>query len=164
MRAVASLVGVAILAAGLPVRLSAQDTTAARRDSVPALRRDSVRADTSHLMRPISAMWRSMVLPGWGQAATGRHTVGAILVTWEGVTAMMTLKAQQEADYMKQTGSSNLKAKRQEVQDWLVLWVFNHLFAGADAFVSAHLQDFPKDLGLRAVPGGVGLSLPLPRP
>ncbi len=115
-------------------------------------------------MRPISAMWRSMVLPGWGQSATGRHTVGAIFVTWEGVTAMMTLKAQQEADYMKQTGSSNLKAKRQEVQAWLVLWVFNHLFAGADAFVSAHLQDFPRDLQLRAVPGGVGLSLPLPRP
>jgi hypothetical protein len=152
----------ALLASG-PAALAAQDTTAAARtDSVP--RRDAARADTSHLMRPISAMWRSMVLPGWGQSATGRHTVGAIFVTWEGVTAMMTLKAQQEANYMKQAGSSNLKAKRQEVQDWLVLWVFNHLFAGADAFVSAHLQDFPKDLQLRAVPGGVGLWLPLPRP
>ena len=153
---------VALVTACAPVRLSAQDTTtAARPDSVP--RRIAVPADTSHLMRPISAMWRSMVLPGWGQAATGRHTVGAILLTWEGVTAMMTLKAQQEAGYMKQTGSPDLKAKRQEVQDWLVLWVFNHLFAGADAFVSAHLQDFPKDLQLRAVPGGMGLSLPLPR-
>jgi hypothetical protein len=153
----------AVLVALLAVRLAAQDTTAAaRRDTTP--RRVAPPADTSHLMRPISAMWRSMVLPGWGQAATGRHTVGAILLTWEGVTAMMTLKAQQEADYMKQTGSSSLKAKRQEVQDWLVLWVFNHLFAGADAFVSAHLQDFPKDLQLRAVPGGVGLSLPLPHP
>ena len=162
--ALAMFVGVAILTASPPVRLAAQDTTAVRRDSLPAARRDSARADTSHLMRPLSAMWRSMVLPGWGQSATGRHTVGAIFVTWEGVTAMMTLKAQQEANYMKQTGSSNLIAKRQEVQDWLVLWVFNHLFAGADAFVSAHLQDFPKDLQLRAVPGGVGLSLPLPRP
>ena len=148
------------LAACLAARLAAQDTTAAaRRDSVP---RRVTPVDTSHLMRPISAMWRSMVLPGWGQSATGRHTVGAIFVTWEGVTAMMTLKAQQESNYMKQSGSPNLKAKRQEVQDWLVLWVFNHLFAGADAFVSAHLQDFPKDLQLRAVPGGVGLALPLP--
>jgi len=159
--AVATLAGVAILTACPPARLTAQDTTGARPDSTVGRR--AVRPDTSHLMRPISAMWRSMVLPGWGQSATGRHTVGAIFVTWEGVTAMMTLKAQQEADYMKQTGSSNLKAKRQEVQDWLVLWVFNHLFAGADAFVSAHLQDFPKDLQLRAVPGGAGLSLPLPR-
>ena len=162
MRLAGGVLLVAVLAAGPAACLSAQDTSAARRDSVP--RRITAGVDTSHLMRPISAMWRSMVLPGWGQSATGRHTVGAILLTWEGVTAMMTLKAQQEADYMKQTGSSNLKAKRQEVQDWLVLWVFNHLFAGADAFVSAHLQDFPKDLQLRAVPGGVGLSLPLPRP
>ncbi|HEY6853282.1 MAG TPA: hypothetical protein VI139_03480, partial [Gemmatimonadales bacterium] len=77
-------------AAFLVARLAAQDTTAAaRRDSTP---RRVTPADTSHLMRPISAMWRSMVLPGWGQSATGRHTVGAIFVTWEGVTAMMTLK------------------------------------------------------------------------
>jgi hypothetical protein len=154
---------VVLLAAGRGPCLRAQDTTGARRDSTVA-RRDSTRADTSHLMHPGAALWRSLVLPGWGQSATGRHTVGALFVTWEGVTAMMTLKAQQDADYMKRTGSPNLKAKRQEVQDWLVLWVFNHLFAGAEAFVSAHLQDFPKDLQLQAVPRGVGVSLPLPRP
>ncbi len=54
--------------------------------------------------------------------------------------------------------------KRQQVQDWLVLWVFNHLFSGAEAFVSAHLQDFPKDLKLHAFPGGVGITVPVPRP
>lgn len=157
MKATGVCWAVVLLTAGPVHRLSAQDTAiAARRDSVPR--------DTSHLMHPGAAFWRSLVLPGWGQSATGRHTVGALFVTWEGVTAMMTLKAQQEADYMKQTGSPNLHAKRQEVQDWLVLWVFNHLFAGAEAYVSAHLQDFPKDLKLHSVPGGVGVSLPLPRP
>jgi hypothetical protein len=30
--------------------------------------------------------------------------------------------------------------------------------------VSAHLQDFPKDLKVRAVPGGIGISVPVPRP
>jgi hypothetical protein len=110
----------------------------------------------------MNAFWRSLVMPGWGQSATGRHTTGAIFVMWEGVTAMMTLKAQQEANYMKQMGSANLKAKRQEVQDWLVLWVFNHLFSGAEAYVSAHLQDFPADLKIQAFPGGIGISLPLP--
>ncbi len=152
-----SLLSVLLGTACLTARLSAQDTaTVARRDSAPR--------DTSHLMRPGAAFWRSLVLPGWGQSATGRHTVGAIFVTWEGVTAMMTLKAQREADYMKQTGSPNIHAKRQEVQDWLVLWIFNHLFAGAEAYVSAHLQDFPKDLKLQSIPGGVGVSLPLPHP
>jgi len=75
---------------------------------------------------------------------------------------MMTLKAQQEANYMKQIGSANLQLKRQEVEDWLVLWVFNHLFSGAEAYVSAHLQDFPSDLKIRAFPGGIGISLSLP--
>src|SRR5437773_10801623 len=77
---------------------------------------------------------------------------------------MMTLKAQSEMHYLRTTRSANLSAKRQEVQDWTVLWVFNHLFSGAEAFVAAHLQDFPKDLKLRAFPGGVGISLPLPQP
>ncbi len=137
--------------------LSAQDTTVINRPAALL-----VNPDTSHQVRPMGAFWRSFLVPGWGQAATGRHTTGAVFVVWEGVTAMMTLKAQQEANYMKQIGSANLKAKRQEVQDWLVLWVFNHLFAGAEAYVSAHLQDFPADLKIQAYPRGIGISLPLP--
>ena len=101
---------------------------------------------------------------GWGQAATGRSVTGAVFVTWEGVTAMMTLKAQAETHYLKESGSKNLSAKRQEVQDWLVLWIFNHLFSGAEAYVSAHLQDFPRELKVQAVPGGIRVSVPAPRP
>lgn len=148
---------VALLAVGPSARLPAQDTTVINRPAALL-----VRPDTSNQIRPMNAFWRSLVMPGWGQSATGRHTTGAIFVMWEGVTAMMTLKAQQEANYMKQIGSANLKAKRQEVQDWLVLWVFNHLFSGAEAYVSAHLQDFPADLKIRAFPRGIGISLPLP--
>ena len=40
--------------------------------------------------------------------------------------------------------------------------VFNHLFAGLEAYVGAHLADFPGDLNIRAVPGGVGASLSVP--
>jgi hypothetical protein len=76
----------------------------------------------------------------------------------------MTLKARSELRFLEETRSTIVVAKRQEVQDWLVLWIFNHLFSGAEAFVSAHLQDFPKDLKIRAFPGGVGISLPVPHP
>ena len=75
---------------------------------------------------------------------------------------MMTVRAVQEMHYMKETGSTDLPSKRQQIQDWAVLWGFNHLFAGAEAFVAAHLMDFPKELKLRAVPGGIGFSVPLP--
>ena len=86
---------------------------------------------------------------------------GAVFVAWEGITAMMTSKAQQEANYLKAIHSKNLQLKRQEVQDWLVLWIFNHLFSGAEAYVSAHLRDFPPDLKIRAFPGGIGVSIPV---
>ncbi|HWC74646.1 MAG TPA: hypothetical protein VG454_11995 [Gemmatimonadales bacterium] len=135
---------------------------------------DTTRTDTSHIVlpadtmhhgiRPMGAFWRSFFLPGWGQAVTGRHITGAAFVTWEGVTAMMTLKAQGEANYMEKIHSQhNLKLKRQEVQDWTVLWIFNHLFAGMEAYVSAHLQDFPPDLKVQAIPNGIGVTVPLPR-
>ena len=142
-----------------PTRLSAQTP----QDTQPPA--PTARADTGpHFVGPVGALWRSLLVPGWGQAVTGRNVTGALFGIWEGTTMYMTLKAQQEANYFKESNSPNLHAKRQEVQDWLVLWGFNHLFAGAEAFVAAHLRDFPKDLNVQAVPGGVGVSFPLPHP
>ena len=151
MRARWALLAVAAVLAVRPSRLAAQDTV-----------HIVVVPDTLHQgVRPMGAFLRSFLLPGWGQAATDRPMTGAVFVAWEGVTAMMTFKAQQEANYFKAIHSANLRLKRQEVQDWLVLWVFNHLFSGAEAYVSAHLRDFPPDLKVRAFPGGIGVSIPI---
>jgi len=150
------VVAIILLSAHPAIRLSAQDTTRTR-DTTPII----LPADTLHrAIRPMGAFLRSLVLPGWGQVATDRPVTGATFVAWEGVTIMMTLKAQQEANYFKSIHSANLRHKRQEVQDWLVLWVFNHFFSGAEAYVSAHLHDFPPDLKVRAFPGGIGISIP----
>jgi hypothetical protein len=43
-----------------------------------------------------------------------------------------------------------------------VLLGFNHLFAGLEAYVSAHLDDFPGDLQVQVVPGGFGASVSVP--
>ncbi|HXQ30030.1 MAG TPA: hypothetical protein VN848_12280 [Gemmatimonadales bacterium] len=118
--------------------------------------------DTTHHIAPGAAAWRSMIIPGWGQALTGRPITGALFVTWEGVTMMMTLRAVQEETYLNQSGSPNIVPKRQQVQDWVVLWVFNHLFSAAEAFVSAQLIDFPKDWKLVTLPRGIGLEVPVP--
>jgi hypothetical protein len=153
----------ALLSASPSVSLSGQvpDTTPPPLVTTGAV---VVPTDTSHRVRPMGAFLRSLLVPGWGQAVTGRRVSGALFATWEGVAAMMTLKAKSELRYLEETQSPIVVAKRQEVQDWLVLWVFNHLFSGAEAFVSAHLQDFPKDLTIQAFPGGVGISLPVPGP
>jgi hypothetical protein len=35
------------------------------------------------------------------------------------------------------------RSRKQQFEDWLALLAFNHLFAGADAYVAAHLSDIP---------------------
>lgn len=113
---------------------------------------------------PLGALLRSFAVPGWGQSRLNRKLTGGIFVAWEGVTLGMTLKTRRELGYLRRTGSGNGDAKRQEHEDWLVLLVFNHLFSGLEAYVSAHLTDFPDDLRIRAVPtpGGTAMTLSIP--
>lgn len=147
------------------VSLSAQqkDSTTA---SVPAVPPPAP-IDSSLLKPPVTPMgafWRSILIPGWGQAKLGRKLTGGIMVAWEGVTLGMTVKTSHELAYYENTHSPLIQAKEQERQDWLVLLVFNHLFSGLEAYVSAHLWDFPGDLHLQALPHGVGASVSLPIP
>lgn len=113
---------------------------------------------------PMGAFFRSLMVPGWGQATLGRKVTGGIMVAWEGVTLGMTLKTSHELAYYENIHSVNIPAKEQERQDWLVLLIFNHLFSGLEAYVSAHLWDFPPDLHIQALPHGVGASVSIPLP
>ena len=144
-----------------PADSAAADSTRADRSQVPRITDDTTtRSPTS----PIGAFWRSLVLPGWGQAKLDRKLTGAIFVAWEGVTLGMSLKTSHELSYLRRVGSSRVEAKRKERQDWLVLLAFNHLFSALEAYVSSHLWDFPGDLEVRPLPGGgVGgqVSIPL---
>ena len=152
----------------LPRAAAAQDTTAAaRRPAAPAesttatappTRADSLALRTS----PMNAFWRSFLLPGWGQAKLGRKLTGGIFVAWEGTTLAMSLKTRHELAYLRRTNSARADDKRREHEDWLVLLAFNHLFSGLEAYVSAHLSDFPGDLRLQAVPGGIGGAVSMP--
>ena len=159
----------ALLAA--PARIAAQDSTAAVRDSAvvapgdsaaiasrPATAADSLALRTS----PMAAFWRSFLLPGWGQARVGRKLTAGIFIAWEGTTLAMSLKTRHELAYLRRTNSERAEDKRREHEDWLVLLGFNHLLAGLEAYVSGHLTDFPPDLQVRAMPGGLGASISIP--
>jgi hypothetical protein len=147
------LVAFAFAYAGAP-GVQAQDTTA-----VPAAVPDSLGFTR---ISPINAFWRSFLLPGWGQARLNRKLTGGIFVAWEGVTLGMSLKTRHELAYLRRTRSGRGDSKRREHEDWLVLLAFNHLFAGLEAYVGAHLTDFPGDLKIQAVPGGLGASVSVP--
>jgi hypothetical protein len=156
----AAPVGYVVLLLGLicPIRLSAQDSLAAN-PATAAPRPDSTRSAPS----PMNAFFRSFLLPGWGQAKLDRKLTAGIFVAWEGVTLGMSLKTRHELAYLRRTGSERAEDKRREHEDWLVLLGFNHLFAGLEAYVSAHLSDFPRDLELHAEPGrGFGASYSVP--
>lgn len=57
-----------------------------------------------------------------------------------------------------------IKARKLQVEDWIAVVIFNHLFAGADAFVAAQLWDLPSHVALRAAAlphGGTSVSMSL---
>jgi hypothetical protein len=135
----------------------------------PQTRPDSLRRDTIPVPQfryppptpPLAAMGRSLLLPGWGQAVLHRRLTGGVFVFWEGLSLTMALKASDQLHYLRQIGadSTATSLKKQEVQDWVVVLVFNHLISAAEAFVSAELWDFPGELKAQPLAGGrVGLG------
>ena len=46
-----------------------------------------------------------------------------------------------------------VRARKQHLEDWIALLIFNHLFSAADAYVAAHLWDFPASVGATVAPG-----------
>ena len=120
-----------------------------------------------HRPPPLNYFFRSLLIPGWGQSSLDRKLTGALFIGFEGLAISMTLKTTYELRYLDRVDSVTARSRRGERQDWIVLLAFNHLFSGLEAYVSAHLLDFPRDLHVRALPlpggrNGVGFSIGVP--
>ena len=50
--------------------------------------------------------------------------------------------------------AARVRARRTHYEDWIAVLIFNHLIAGADAYVAAQLWDLPARVGVRADPRG----------
>jgi hypothetical protein len=55
--------------------------------------------------------------------------------------------------------TERVEARRTQVEDWIAVLAFNHLFAGADAFVASLLWDLPARVGAQQLRRGIGLGL-----
>lgn len=55
-----------------------------------------------------------------------------------------------------------VRTRRLHYEDWLAVLAFNHLFAGADAFVAAQLWDLDAKVGLRRTPFGTAFVATIP--
>ena len=127
----------------------------------PRAERDTV---TGPPISPRSAFLRSLIVPGLGQAALDRGTAGGIFVSLEALSLLMTIKSKRdlnvarrlEADsvffaidadgdtvFVPSPLAGRVRARKQHVEDWVAILIFNHLFAAADAFVAAQLWDVP---------------------
>ena len=92
---------------------------------------------------PMGAFFRSLILPGWGQAAVDQPVRGAVYFTAEAASLWMLFKTQAKLDAARRAGDEDLAAARQEQkEDWIVMAVFLALFSGVDAWVSTHLWGF----------------------
>jgi len=76
-----------------------------------------------------------------------------------GLPARTTTGGLQVAEWSAPRYSEDyVRARRLHYEDWLAVLVFNHLFAGADAFVAAQLWDLPIRIGVTPTATGARIS------
>lgn len=184
-------------------------------DTVPSVVRSTPPDSTalSRLPSPGGAFLRSVLIPGWGQAAYGAYFRGGVYFAAEAGSWFMLLKTmgklgeardiqkwrtgvvrdsimaaigadpELEEKYRQQLGGLELAvedevaqhpsvvdigklvdARKEQREDWIVLTLFWMLASGVDAFVNAHLSDFPARVNAEPQPDGrldLGVRVPV---
>ncbi len=139
------------------------------------------RPDSVDAISPRGAFLRSLVLPGWGQSELGAPGRGGIYFALEAGSLWMFAKSARKLDearenerIARETGvlapeqiDPLVRDRQNQREDWLTLSIFWLFFSGADAFVTAHLQDFDVHVNAIPRPGGaleLQATVPLGRP
>lgn len=177
---------VALLAIVPPPAARGQGT----RDSTVTAPLRPIGAAPSRLSPPLSprrAFLYSFVLPGLGQSQLDRGTSGALFASVEMAAFTMVRRSASDLREVRRYRADSLasdfvvngttltrtgtfegrygadleRARRLHVEDWLAVIAFNHLFAGADAFVAAQLWDLPISLSAAPTPTGTLLMATL---
>ena len=173
---------VLLLACAPLARAAAQRTDSA---SVAPRR---ARVDTSLLaiptppLSPRRAFVYSLLLPGFGQSRLGRPGAGAIFVFTESLAIGMLRESMADLrearvfrrdslEYIGNDPASGapimhrnayndelISIRRGHVEDWVAFLIANHLFAGADAYVAAHLWDLPSQVNVSQTSSGTRVS------
>ncbi|HSQ29392.1 MAG TPA: hypothetical protein VLN49_06070 [Gemmatimonadaceae bacterium] len=168
---------VACAAAAVPARAQRPDTAAAR---TTVARADSLKPPIT----PRRAFLYSFVAPGYSQSILGRHKAAMAFLFVEAVSIAMIRESAADVHEARRTANDTIvvsygaggappttstprfsgaevRTREAHVEDWVALLVANHLFAGADAFVAAHLWDVPAHVGFRVLPGSAAVSASL---
>jgi hypothetical protein len=117
---------------------------------------------------PRGAFFRSLILPGWGQAYAGAPGKGAVYFGLAGSSVWMSYvsrrqlaDARREQFWLRERGEIGpterigiVEAREQQFEDWAALTVFLFFLSGADAFVSAYFSDFDERIGVQPAADG----------
>lgn len=131
---------------------------------------------------PRRAFAYSFFVPGSAQGILRRHKAAATFLFVEAVSLAMIRESGADVhearrtqndsivvSFVDESGNPNVvksaprfddayvHTRAAHVEDWIALLVANHLFAGADAFVAAHLWDVGARLAVRRLPGATAL-------
>ena len=164
-----------------PVR---RDTVVTDTIRKPAQRRLPSTIPDSLLRPPITpkaAFLRSALLPGWGQSGLRRNTAATLFSTVEIGAIYMVAKSRADLRSARaldgldsitvgdpllgetltrvpRMATGLVNARRLHLEDWVAALLFNHLLAGADAYVAANLWDLPARVSIRHTPTQTSLG------
>ncbi len=83
----------------------------------------------------------------------------------QGITEFEAIEAALENNEQVARFRGLVDARQEQREDWLAVAIFTLLLSGVDAFVSAHLGNFPEPLTIEGDPGGgvleVGFRVPV---
>ena len=138
---------------------------------------------------PRRAFLSSLLVPGLGQVKLDRPSAGALFVAVELTAIALAGKSANDLRAAKrfradsvveayavdtltglplETGRPRVEgpftndlvgARRVHLEDWLAVLAFNHLIAGAEAFVAANLWDLPGQVGAQRTERGPALRV-----
>lgn len=139
---------------------------------------DSLAANIKPPLSPRRAFLYSLVAPGLAQSKLGRPVAGAIFVFTESIAIAMLRESTADLRQARSYRTDSLVAigndpttgtpvfhrssytdelinvRKSHVEDWIAFLIANHLFAGADAYVAAHLWDLPAQIKVAQTPAG----------
>ena len=98
-------------------------------------------------LRQSERLYRDSIVVGYA----GPDTAGVLTPTFQ------QCRTADAGDSPCPVTQARVRARRVHYEDWLAAVLFNHLFAGADAFVAAQLWDLPTQVS--ASPDGRGVTV-----
>lgn len=104
-------------------------------------------------LAPRSALWRSALIPGWGQAALG-HPFKAALFFGAGA-AWMSAATSEGVRVSDATSALERQDRAARRNTRVLYYVITATLAGIDAYVDAHLEDFDIDAAPYDGPGSI---------